>query len=95
MFHADDPDTSAAAARRAMRGRKRDTIQDAIVSIVAVSPATPREILDIYKRARASAGWPVADLQDIRRRMTEVTQAGRVVDTKVRRNGERVMGVAA
>ncbi|MFD4111644.1 hypothetical protein ACFWWU_36635 [Streptomyces sp. NPDC058650] len=95
MSHTSDPDTSVAAAFRAARGTKMTAIYEAIVTLLAEGPATPKELHQEYFLRRRSAGWPSADLQDIRRRLTELQHDHhRVVDTSTRRNGERVMALA-
>lgn len=95
MSHTLDPDTSHDAARRARTGSKVTTIQNAIVVILSTGPATAKELHREYFLRRRAEGWPSADLQDIRRRLTELKlDAGRVVDTRTRRNGEAVMALA-
>lgn len=95
MSHRDDPVTSHLAAERASRGRKKFLIQAAIVQILAEEPRTCSETFDAYDNLRADAGWPKADLLDIRRRMSELKKhLHRVIDTDERRNGEAVMANA-
>lgn len=95
MSHRNDPDTSRAAAARASRGTKVAAIQAAILRLLVAGPATPKELHQEYFIRRRSERWPSADLQDIRRRLTELQHDFQlVVDTKVRRNGERVMALA-
>ncbi|MCI2959516.1 hypothetical protein MN032_17665 [Agromyces atrinae] len=95
MSHSTDPDTSAAAAERAKRGKKIPAIQAAIVAILGEGPATARELHDEYTFQRTSNGWPSADLQDIRRRLTELKLDQKLVtDSGIRRNGEAVMRLA-
>ena len=97
MSHASDPDTSHTAARKAKRGRKVAMIHGAILGVLAGGPLTAKEIHTAYTRQRSElhAWLPEADLQDIRRRLTELQHdTHRVVDTKTRRNGERVMALA-
>lgn len=95
MSHRNDPDTSIAAAMRAARGTKVAAIQTAILRLLATGPATPKELHEEYLRRHRADGWPTADLQDIRRRLTELQHDFHmVVDTRSRRTGERVMALA-
>ena len=94
MSHTTDPDTSHDAAKRAKRGTKVVLLQGAILATLAYrGPLTAKEIHADYAAWRGSAGWlPAADLQDIRRRLTELKlDQQRVVDTGTRRNGESVV----
>lgn len=96
MSHTADPDTSKDAAVKAKRGRKVLAIQAAILQLLAEEPRTCRETHKAYKRLREDAGWPKADLQAIRRRMTELKKdTKQVVDSQDRRNGEAVMCLRA
>jgi len=97
MSHATDPDTSHDAARRAKRGRKVVMIQGAILGLLSAGPLTAKELHAAYvtRREDLYAWLPEADLQDIRRRLTELQHdSHRVIDTKDRRNGERIMALA-
>lgn len=98
MSHRQDPDTSAAAAECASTGTKKELLYGAIVGILRDhGPATAKEIHHLYAIGRDGGGeWlPVADVYDIRRRLSELKRdLGRVVDSGDRRNGEAVMALA-
>lgn len=105
MSHRDDPHTSHEAADRASRGTKKEMLYGAIRVALEIGPGTPAEVLARYQAARAGAGrWlPSVDLQDIRRRMTEMQRDfGTIEPIKVgtyrggkpqyaTRDGQRVM----
>lgn len=97
MSHRSDPDTSHEAAQRVRRGDKLPLLYGAITGILTVDgPLTAKEIHTAYVETRGEIVWlPVADLQDIRRRLTELQHdQQRVVDTGERRNGERILALA-
>jgi len=105
MSHRLDPHTSVDAARRALRSGKVSRLHGAIVAILRDGPATPGEVLVAYHLNRQDVGWLDAnvDLQDIRRRMTELERRfGRIEPIQagthkggapqwVTRDGARVM----
>ncbi|MDQ0894467.1 hypothetical protein [Agromyces ramosus] len=74
MSHRDDPHTSHEAAERASTGTKKSLLYGAIVAVLAThGPGTPSEVLDRYTLQRLDIeSLPEADLQEIRRRMTEL-----------------------
>ncbi|MFF2493211.1 hypothetical protein [Agromyces sp. NPDC058064] len=75
MSHRDDPHTSHDAAGRAAKGTKKEMLYGAIRVALELGPGTPAEVLARYQANRKGAGeWLPAsvDLQDIRRRMTEM-----------------------
>lgn len=74
MSHRNDPHTSHEAAERTATGTKKSLLYGAIKAALAGHPGTPAEVLDRYTLQRLDAGeWmPEADLQEIRRRMTEL-----------------------
>lgn len=72
MSHRDDPHTSHEAAERVSKGPKKALLYGAIKSILRDGPLTPSEVLGAYRGRQSSGSLPEADLQEIRRRMTEL-----------------------
>lgn len=104
MSHRDDPHTSHEAAERASRGTKKEALYGAIIDMLRRAPGTPAEVLDRYTLERIDTpSLPEADLQEIRRRMTELQRdLGQIEPIKVgtqlgghpqyaTRQGQRVM----
>lgn len=91
MSHRHDPGTSRDAAVRASSGTKKSALYKAIATVLRDGPLTPKEVHREYGHVRMQRGWPVADLQDIRRRMTELEHDFDRIEPVGRRNGERVM----
>ena len=95
VCHRDDPDTSWVAAQLAHSGSKVGDLCTAILALLdECGPMTAKETHRRYEKRRALLSWwPEADLQDIRRRMTDLKKHYRlIVDTGTRRNGEAEMG---
>lgn len=104
MSHRDDPHTSHEAAEKAASGTKLELLYGAILEVLGHGPATPAEVLERYlAEPREGIAWlPDVDLYDIRRRMTELQQQGRIAPIVVgtrpsgkprfdAREGQRVM----
>lgn len=94
MAHRNDPETSHAAAWRAIRGTKKGAIQGQILALLSEGPLTAKELHHHYETTRklGLVVLPPADLMDIRRRLTELKLDHQSVeDSGLRRNGEAVM----
>lgn len=91
MSHRNDAHTSQDAAEATAKSPKRELLYGAIKAALAGHPGTPAEVLDRYTLQRMEIGWlPEADLQDIRRRMTELEHDAKVIEPIVvgtHRNG--------
>ena len=74
MSHTGDPHTSHDAAERTANGTKRALLHGAIVEALKLGRGTPADVLARYHHAREGVGWlpEDVDLQEIRRRMTEL-----------------------
>lgn len=94
VCHTDDPDTSWVAAQLAHSGGKVGQLCTAILGLLEEDgPLTAKEVHRQYSTLQPSIeGWPAADLQDIRRRLTDLKkQFHLVADSGDRRNGEAAM----
>ena len=74
MSHRTDPHTSKEAAEKASAGTKKALLYGAILEALELGRGTPADVLARYHHAREGVGWLPADvdLQEIRRRMTEL-----------------------
>lgn len=71
MSHRNDPHTSSDAAAKVKASKKR-RLYSAIIQIIGDGELTPTEVTDEYHWTRDPEKDPEADLQEIRRRMTEL-----------------------
>lgn len=107
MSHTDDPHTSHEAAERTAKSTKKALLYGAVLDMLRYAELTPSEATVVYRLERHGAAWlPDADLYDVRRRMSELQQDGRIEPIQVGtqrngrpqymvREGQRVMRLTA
>ena len=91
----NNPETSHAAARRAVKGTKKGAVKGQILAFLSLNgPLTAKELAHHYQATFDLGVFdiPSADLYDIRRRLSELKRIDGVVEAfGERRNGEDVM----
>ncbi|ROS28878.1 hypothetical protein EDF22_0609 [Rathayibacter sp. PhB127] len=88
LAHTHDPDTSHDAARRLDR-ETTNRVKSAVLWLLLDGPATVTELRDAYFEMRASMHWPDVDEHTVDKRVTDLKNDGRVVDTGERRLTKR------
>jgi hypothetical protein len=86
LAHRNDPDTSHIAAA-ALDPEENNRVKGAILSILAHQPMPVFQLTGAYFARRESAGWPFVKPDSIAKRLSELRNAGKVIDS-----GDRVTG---
>lgn len=87
IAHANDPATSHAAADAVTRSGRRDRHCQLVLDLVRRHPG--RTAVELWSMADLDAREELAELQEVRRRLTDLAATGRVVRGPSRNCGVR------